>query len=98
MHSPKVPTVKTTLWAGLVAVDLALERTQANPNKVRDPVTRQDMQEVDLLEFVAEFDMKRLFSHLKLLNCFNFANYLFKTLYYYFRYPSFILHWDFFVS
>jgi len=66
VHSPNVPTVRTTLWAGLVAVDLALERTQANPSKVTDPVTRQEIQEVGLLglEFVVVSDMERLFSHL----------------------------------
>jgi len=54
------------LWAGLVAVDLALERTQANPSKVKDPVTRQEMQELGLLEveFVVVSDMKKLISHL----------------------------------
>jgi len=66
VHSPKVPTVRTALWAGLVAVDLALERTQANPSKVKDPVTRQEMQELGLLEveFVVVSDMKKLISHL----------------------------------
>jgi len=47
-------------------VDLALERTQANPNKVTDPVTRQDRQELelDLLEFEVKSGMEELFSHL----------------------------------
>jgi len=41
--------VRTSLWAGLVAVDLLLDNTQANPSRVTLPVTRQDKQLVVVL-------------------------------------------------
>ena len=65
LHSPRVPTERISLCAGLVAVGLALESSQASPSKVTDPVTRQDRQLVESLDFEVSSGMEKLFNHLK---------------------------------